>query len=175
MKNFYILLLVLISNLNANAQASWNTKVAFILRDENTNTINLDAFKESYKLVNVYGNTVTNDNLIHYLTYDEKTHYFILDIETVGPRFSFGLIHNNELMVIYLLPYTNPEDLYYAVDFKFRSGEFLLDFNVKDQEKIYFNSRPYYIINKINWKNQSKKLKNSPYSNDETYNKFKNI
>ena len=174
MKRIFILLFFLASNFIIYAQASWNTKFAFVLRNDDNKAINLDSFKESYKLINVYGDTVTNNNLIHYLTYDEKTNYFILDIETVGPMFSFGLIHNNKLMVIYLLPYTNPEDIYYAVDFKFITGAFLFDFNVKDQEKIYFNSRPYYIINKINWKNQSKKLKKSRYSNDETYNKFKN-
>lgn len=169
MKNFYVLFLILISNLNVNAQASWNTKFAFILRDENNNAINLDSFKESYKLVNVYGDTVSNNNLIHYLTYDEKTKYFILDIETIGPSFSFALIHKNELMVIYL-PFPNPTNMYYAVDFKFRIGEFLFCFDIKDQEKIYFNSNsPYYTIKKINWKRQNKKLKRSSYSNDKTY------
>jgi len=169
MKNFYLLFFILISNLNVNAQASWNTKFAFILRDENTNAINLDSFKESYKLVNLYGDTVSNNNLIHYLTYDVKTKYFILDIETIGPRFSFALIHNNDLMVIYL-PFVH-EYIYYAVDFKFRAGDFLFDFDIKDQEKTYFNSNiPHYIIKNINWKKQSKKLKKSSYSVDNTYN-----
>lgn len=171
MKYFYALLIITICNLHANAQASWNTKMAFILRDENNHAITLDSFKQSYKLLNVYGDTVSNDQLMQYLSYDEKTNYFIVDIETIGPRFSFALIHNNEQMVIYL-PFAR-KDFYYAVDFKFRTGKFLFDFEIEDQEKMNINSKvPYYIIEKINWKEQSKKWKKSTYANDETYNKI---
>ncbi len=169
MKTITVLLLILVNNLNANAQASWNTKVAFILKDENKKAIDPDAFRESYKLINVFGDTVPDNRLSQYLSYDEKTGYFVLDIETIGPRFSFALVHNNELMVIYL-PFLNPTDIYYAADFKFRAGTFLFDFDIKGKEKIYFNSNmPYYIIEKINWKKQSEKLKKSSYSDDNTY------
>lgn len=169
MKKIIVLLLILVSNLNANAQASWNTQVAFILRDENKKAIGPDAFRESYKLINVYGDTVPDNRLSQYLYYDEKTGYFVLDIETIGPRFSFALLHNNELMVVYL-PFVNPTDIYYAVDFEFRAGKFLFNFDIKDKEKIYFNSNmPHYIVGKINWKKQSEKLKKSSYSDDNTY------
>ena len=174
MKRIFILLFFLVSNFIVYSQASWNTKFAFILRDENNNPINLESFKESYKLINVYGDSVANNNLINYLRYDEKTNYFILDIETIGPAFSFALIHNDELMVIDL-PFPNPEDIYYAVDFQFRTGEYLFNFDVKNRNIIYFNINfPHYIIDKINWKKQHKQFKKSRYSNDVTYNKFKN-
>ena len=175
LKRFILLLLITISPFSCFSQASWNTKFAFILRDENNSPINLDSFKESYIMINIYGDTVANKNLSQYLTYDEKTNYFIVDITTIGPRFSFALIHNNQLMVIYL-PFNNPDDIYYAVDFKFRTGEYLFKFDIKNHNKIYFNSNmPHYIIDKINWKKQSKRFKRSHYSNDITYNKFEDI
>jgi hypothetical protein len=165
----FILTLFFASNYIVFAQTTWNTQFAFILQDENNEAVNLDKFKESYKLINVYGDTVSNDNLIHYLRYDEKTNYFILDITTIGPRFSFALIHNNDLMVIYL-PFIH-EYKYYATDFKFRPGRYLFGFDIKDKEKIYFNSNmPHFIIGKINLRKQSKKLSTSSYADDETYN-----
>lgn len=75
-------------------------------------------------------------------------------------------------MVIYL-PFVN-NDFYYAIDFKFRTGKFLFDFEMEDQEKMNINSNvPYYIIEKINWKEQGKKWKKSTYANDDTYNKIR--
>ena len=172
MKRIFILLFFIVSNFIVYSQASWNTKFAFILRDENNNPINLESFKESYKLINVYGDSVQNNNLTHFLRYDEKSNFFLLDIETIGPRFSFALWHNNNIMIIYL-PFVHDYN-YFAVDIEFRAGKFLFYFDIKNKEKIYFNSNiPHYVIKKINWKNQTKKLKESNSSNDETYNKFK--
>jgi hypothetical protein len=170
LKGFILLLFIANSTFNCFSQASWSTEFAFILRDENNEVLNLNHFKESYKLINVYGDTVSNKNLINYLRFDEKTNYFIVDITTIGPIFSFALAHNNQIMAIYL-PF-NHEDNYYAIDFKFRKGEFLLDFDITNREKIYFNSNmPHFIIEKINWNKQAKKFKKSSYSDyNSTYN-----
>jgi len=169
MKRFILLLFITINTFSCFSQASWSTEFAFILRDENNEVINLNEFKESYKLINVYGDTVSNQDLIHCLSFDEKTNYFILDITTIGPRFSFALLHNNQLMAIYL-PFVH-EYNYYATDIEFRTGKFLFDFDVENKEKIFFNSNmPHYIIAKINWKKQAKKLKKCSYKNDNTYN-----
>ena len=174
MKNIFILLIILFSTQHLNAQATWNTKLAFLLRDENAKPINLDRFKESYILINVYGDAVPNEKLSQYLTYDEKSNYFILDIETIGPRFSFALSHNNELMVIYL-PFVNPTNTYYAVAFDFKKGKFLFDFDIKNRERIYFESNmPHYIVKRINWKKQRAELNRSAYSTDKTYDKYEN-
>jgi hypothetical protein len=173
MKRILILLFFFASNFIVYAQASWNTKFAFILRNDDNEAIKFDEFKESYKLIDVSGRIISNDQLTACLTFDENTNYFILDIETIGPRFSFALLHNNNIMIIYL-PFVH-EKIYFAVDIEFRTGKFLFDFDIKNKENIYFKSNiPHYVINKINWKNQSKKLKESTYSNDETYDKFKN-
>ncbi|MFT4662722.1 MAG: hypothetical protein ACI8XB_003015 [Patiriisocius sp.] len=168
MKKLILLLFLLISNLQVEAQASYDTQIAFILRDENNEKINLERFKEEYKFADVYGKTIPNKDLKYYFDYDEETNYFILNITTIGPRFSFALIHNNDLMVIYL-PFVH-EYNYYAVDVKFRAGKFLFDFDITDKEKIYLNSNmPYYLIDNINWRKQSKNLINSRYSDDKTY------
>lgn len=169
MKILVLFLFITINTFSCFSQASWSTEFSFILRDENGRVLNLNEFKESYKLINVFGDTVSNEDLIHSLSFDEKTNYFILDITTIGPRFSFGLLHNNKLMVIYL-PFVH-ENNYYATDIEFRTGKFLFDFDVENKEKIFFNSNiPHYIIEKINWRKQSKKLKKSTYSDDNTYN-----
>ena len=168
MKNLIILLFLLISNLQVEAQASYDTQIAFILRDENNEKINLERFKEEYKFVDVYGRTIPNKNLEHYLDYDEESTYFILNITTIGPRFSFALHHNNSSITIYL-PF-NHEFNYYALDFKFRPGRYLFDFSTIDREKVYLNSNmPYYLIDNINWRKQRKSLINSGYADDKTY------
>jgi len=173
LKNLIILIFLLISNLQVEAQASYDTQIAFILRDENNEKINLERFKEEYKFADVYGRTIPNEDLKHYFDYDEETNYFILNITTIGPRFSFALYHNNSSMTIYL-PFNNKNNYnYYALDFKFRPGRSLFDFSTKDREKVYLNSNmPYYLIDNINWRKQRKKLMNSNYADDETYNKI---
>jgi hypothetical protein len=174
MKKLFPFLVALVTALNLHAQASWNAKCAFILRDEHDQPVNPELFRESYTLINIFGDTVPETRLDQYLTYDEKTHYFVADIETIGHRFSFCLLHNNEAMIIYL-PFINPTDIYYAVDFTFKKGSFLFDFELKNEEKIYVKSNvPYYIIEKIHWGKQSRKLKQSDYAADQTYSKYIN-
>ena len=120
MKNSIILLFLLVSNLQVDGQASYDTQIAFILRVENNKKINLERFKTEFKFADVYGRTIPNEDLKHYFEYDKKTNYFILNITSVGPRFSFALYHNNNSMIIYL-PF-NHEHNYYALDFKFKQG-----------------------------------------------------
>ena len=71
-------------------------------------------------------------------------------------------------MIIYL-PF-DFEYNYYAVDFKFRPGKYLFDFDIKTREKIYLDSNtPFWVIKKIRWKKRKKKLEKSIYANDNTY------
>ncbi|WP_296312075.1 hypothetical protein [Winogradskyella sp. UBA3174] len=155
MKNLIILLFLLISNIHVEAQASYDTQIAFILRDGNNEKINLERFKKEYKFADVFGKTISNEDLKHYFYYDEETNYFILNITTIGPRFSFALYHNDSSMIIYL-PFNHKQN-YYALDFKFRPERYLFDFSTKNKEKLYLNSNmPYYLIDNINWKKQKK-------------------
>jgi hypothetical protein len=158
MRNWFIVLLIFF-HIQSYTQASWDTHFAFILRDENHQPIHLDDFKDSYKIINVFGDTLSNDALDQCLDYDEKNHYFILRLITIGPRFSFDLHHNDEIMSIYL-PFKNENKKYYAVDFNFTPGTYLFDFEIKHQKTIYFNNNiPFYLIERINWKKQSKHFK----------------
>lgn len=151
------------------SQASWSTEFAFILRDENNKALDLQGFKASYQLINVFGDTVSNEDLVHYIRFDEKTNYFILDITTIAPIFSFAIAYNDELMAIYL-PFDH-EHKYYAVDIPFRKGKFLFDFKIMHKEKIYFNGNiPHYIIKTVNWKKQAKRYIKSSYSKYNTSN-----
>jgi len=169
MKNTIVILVLLASNLLVKAQASYDTRIAFILQDEYGKSINFKQFKEEYQLADVYGSIVAEENLKHYIEYDEKTNYFVLNITTIGPRFSFALYHRNRSMVIYL-PFKHNHN-YYALNFKFKPGKYLFDFSIENKEKIYFNSNmPHYIIKKVNWRKQNKKLKSSSYAGNKTYN-----
>ncbi len=90
---------------------------------------------------------------------------------TIGPRFSFALLHNQELMVIYL-PFSSSRHLY-AANIQFRKGQYLFDFDVSDKGTKYIDGNiPYYVIDKINWRKQSRRLKNSSYSGDKTYDSY---
>ena len=150
------------------AQASWHTRLAFTLQNEDGAPIDLAQFQEYYLLLNVSGDTLSKEQLLSYLTYDEESHYFILNIESIGPRFSFSIIQNDPLMAIYL-PFVH-DDTYYAIDLKFNPGQYLLDFDKKGKEKIFLNSNiPFLVIEKINWRKQRKRLLKSNYSSDQTY------
>jgi hypothetical protein len=141
------------------------------LRNQNNEKINLEKFKEEYKIANVWGRIIPNKDLMHLLSYDEKTGYFILTITTISPRFSFALYHKDSCMAIYL-PFISARriDKYYAIDIKYRNGTYLLDLSIKNKERLYLGSNlPYNIIDDINWKKQSKKFVRSNYKNDNTY------
>ncbi len=145
--------------------------MAFTLRDENNESIDLSEFEKCFLLLNVFGDTVKNEDLSHYLQFDTETNYFILNLTTIGPRFSFALLHNQELMVIYL-PFF-PSRHIYAIDIPFRKGQYLFDFDVSGKETKYIDGNiPYYVIDKINWRKQARRLKNSSYSGDQTYDSY---
>lgn len=145
--------------------------MAFTLRDENNEPIGLSEFEKYFLLINVFGDTVKNEDLSHYLHFDTETNYFILKLTTIGPRFSFALLHNQEVMVIYL-PFL-PSRHTYATDIQFRKGKYLFDFDVSCKETKYIDGNiPFYVIDKINWRKQSRRLKNSSYSDDKTYDSY---
>ncbi len=142
------------------------------MRDDNNEKINLERFTDEYQLSDVFGRIVPTDELIHYLFYDEETGYFVLDLTTIGPRFSFALYHKKSCMAIYL-PFVRDRSVrdYYAVDIKFKEGVYLFDFEIKNKEKLFFKSNmPCYVVDNINWKKQSRKFSKSEYKNDKTYN-----
>jgi len=168
MKNLIILLFLLFSYSQSKAQASWNTRFAFVLYNEENEKIDFNEFIAEYKIADVMGSIVPQELLKDRLTYDEKSGCFILDIETIGPRFSFALYHNNTFMAIYF-PF-NHEDIYYVVDLKFRSGTFLFDFNTENKEKLLLNgSIPYYKIDNINWRKQQRNFVKSNYASNIIY------
>lgn len=150
---------------------SYNTQIAFILRDSTGNKVDMNQFKRDYLLLNAYGDTVSKEDLFRYLQHDEKSGYFFLNIITSGPRFSFALIYDNKSMIIYL-PFTvkTTHDCY-ALDFKFNAGKFLFDFKTRNKEMLdsKYADLPLFVIEEINWKKQSRKLEKSTYSNDQTY------
>lgn len=168
MKNLVILLVVLACSVQVQAQASWSTRFSFILYNEINEKIDLKTFCEEYQLADVMGRIIPEKELKHHLTYDDETGYFILDITTIGPRFSFALYHNNTCMAIYLpFEHTN---VYYAAEFKFRKGKYLFDFNIEDKEKLYLKSNmPSYKIEKINWRKQQSHFEKSDYSLMQVY------
>ncbi len=171
MKKIILLLLLANTTFNSLSQASWSTRMAFTLRDENNESIDLSEFEKCFLLINVFGDTVKNEDLSHYLQFDAETNYFTLNLTTIGPRFSFALLHNQELMVIYL-PFSSSRHLY-ATDIQFRKGQYLFDFDVTVKETKYIDGNiPYYVIDKINWRKQSRRLKNSSYSGDKTYDSY---
>lgn len=171
LKSIILLLLLANTTFNSLSQASWSTRMAFTLRDENNESIDLREFEKCFLLINVFGDTVRSEDLNQYLKFDSINKYFILNITTIGPRFSFALVHNQELMVIYL-PFF-PSSHIYAVDIKFRKGQYLFDFDVSDKETKYIDGNiPYSVIDKINWRKQSRRLKNSSYSGDQTYDSY---
>ncbi|MCB0705525.1 MAG: hypothetical protein KDC34_09460 [Saprospiraceae bacterium] len=171
MKKLIFLILLLFVNARIIAQPSYDTRIAFVLRDENNEKINLERFMEEYKLADVMARVIPTEELKDYLSYNEKYGYFLLDIETIGPRFSFALYHDNSWMVVYV-PFNNLDC--YAVDFDFRQGTFLFDFDIEDKEKIFMNSNlPYYVIDRIRWKKQRKRWLKSEYATDDTYNELK--
>lgn len=174
MKGFIIMSLIFINSTIVFGQMSYNTQIAFILRDSTGNKVDLIQFKRDYLLLNAYGDTVSNEDLFHYLQHDEKSGYFFLNIITTGPRFSFALINDNKRMIIYL-PFTiKPIHDSYALDFKFNAGKFLFDFKTRSKEILdsKYADLPLYLIEEINWKKQSKKFEKSSYSNDQTYSKI---
>lgn len=162
--------LLIINTIQIKAQPSYNTSIAFTLRDENNEKIDMERFMEEYKIAGALGSIIPNRGLKNSLTYDEKTEYFIFHIYTVPLRFSFALYHDNNIMAMYLPIRLNH---HYALDFKFRKGNYLFDFEVKNKEKLYLDSNiPYYIIDRINWKKQCRKLLKGEYENRIIYNKI---
>ena len=150
------------------AQASWSTFIAFKLLNEKKEVVDGVEFKQAYTLVDVHGREVPVAELDHFIQYNEKSNYLLLNITTIGPRFSFAIRHKQKKMVIYL-PFRH-NNWYYALDLPFREGLYLLDFDVKGREKIYLNSNlPYYRISTINWKQQAKRFRKSAYAQNQTY------
>ena len=171
MKNLIILVFLLIISFKVEAQASYQTNIAFTLRDDKNEKIDLERFKEEYKIKDVMGDIISLKNLESHLSYNDETGYFILRIVSIGPRFSFALLHKNHSMIVYL-PFKHKYN-YYALDLKFKHGRYLFDFSIEDKEKIYLNSNmPYYLIDKIKWRKQRKSLIKSTYDGDETYNNY---
>lgn len=163
-----LLLLYLILPFGLLAQASWSTNIAFKLFDAEKKLVDWAHFKGDYILVDVQGLVVPNDKLDQFMHYDEKSNYFILEINTIGPRFSFAIRHKQKQMVIYL-PFKNNFS-YYALDLELKEGQYLLDFDKDGKEKIYLNSNmPYYRIEHIQWKKQKKRFQQSVYVQDKTY------
>jgi len=151
------------------SQPSYSTSVAFRLIDEYNEFIDMAKFKEEYKIANVFGNFVTHEYFESYIHYDPKSHYFYLDVSTIGPRYSFALYHENKVMTMFIPFHRNfKRQKQYAINIQIIEGDFLLEFKTKEKNKIMLNSNiPYYRIKNINWKKQRRKFLKSEYLGDE--------
>jgi hypothetical protein len=163
MNKLLIITTLLLVCFSVRGQASYDTQFAFILYDENNEVVTLEKFNEEYKIADVMGRIIPKEELHHHLTYIKETGYFDLSINTIGPRFSFALYHNNMCLAIYF-PFKH-NNIYFAMDLKFRSGTYLFDFNTEGKEKLIIRSNiPYYRVEKLNWKKRHKALINSNYN-----------
>lgn len=151
------------------AQPSYSTSIAFRLIDENKEFVDMEKFKEEYKIANVYGDFVDYKYFENYIHYNPKNHYFYLYINTIGPRYSFALYHANNIMTMFI-PFNRDSKLQkkYALDIKVIEGDFLLEFKTKEKNKIIVSSyMQYYRIENINWEKQKRKFLKSVYLGDE--------
>ncbi len=168
MKYICFIVTLVILNFDSNAQASYHTQIAFKISLEAKKVNNLEEFTNRLELIDVFGNVISKPQLQHILHYNEETKYLTLSLTTIGPRFSFAIKFETKLMVIYL-PFRHNYE-YYAVNIKFKEGRYLLDYDIKRLNKIFIDCNlPYYIVPKINYRRQKRKLDHSSYSKDKTY------
>ncbi|AWI26843.1 hypothetical protein [Flavobacterium pallidum] len=165
-----IIVLTTISFQNVNAQASYSVVLAFQLLDENGERVDFETFCKEYEIANTFGNNIkVCDETANqsFVTFDKKTNYFVLEIHTIGPRFSFALYHNNKVMTIFI-PFT-AQGTQNALRFlQFDEGDYVVDL-IRTKETIKFDRyvAPIQVVKENNWIKQRHKFLMSEYKGQE--------
>jgi hypothetical protein len=173
MNIFRIILIIVLTTLafeNVNAQASYSVVLAFQLLDENGKRVDYEAFCKEYEIANTFGNKIkVCDETANqsFVTYDKNTNYFVLAIQTIGPRFSFALYHNKKIMTVFI-PFS-AQGTQNALKFlQFNEGDYIVDL-IKTNETIKFDRyvAPIQIVKENNWITQKHKFLTSEYKGQE--------
>lgn len=173
MKIIRITLLIILTTIateNSIAQASYSTVLAFQLLDENCKRVNYETFCKEYEIANTFGNNIKICDETanqYFVTFDEKTQYFVLDIQTIGPRFSFALYHNKKIMTVFI-PFSASGSQNALESLQFNEGDYIVDLiSTKDTIKFDRYVAPIQMVKKNNWKKQKHKFLTSEYRGQE--------
>ena len=166
----FIIVLTTIAFENVNAQASYLTVLAFQLLDENGKRVDYETFCKEYEIANTFGNKIkVCDETANqsFVTFDKNTNYFVLEIHTIGPRFSFALYHNNKIMTVFI-PFT-AQGTQNALQFlQFDEGDYVVDL-IRTKETIKFDRyvAPIQVVKENIWIKQQQKFLTSVYKGQE--------
>lgn len=166
-----IILLTVITFQNTNAQASYLTVLAFQLLDESGNRVDYDTFCREYEIANTFGTKINACDEIanqQFVIYDTDTKSFLLELHTIGPRFSFALYHNKKIMTVFI-PFSASGSQNALQSLQFKEGDYIVDLiKTKDSIKFYRYVAPIQVVKQNNWNKQKRKFLTSEYKGQET-------